>query len=306
MTDRPKNIQASIHARLANEAKKRGRPFNEILQYYGMERFLYRLSKTKYKNSFVLKGGLVFYSLDIPLRRPTKDIDFLSALENRRELIAEVIRAAIAISVPDDGVFFDPDSIDLASTQVNADRNGIRAVFLGYLGKAQIPMQIDFGFSDELTIKPTPIDYPVLLKESARPRLVCYPVESIVAEKLHAIERFAAVPSRWQDFYDIWLISQNFEVDDQSLAGAIARTYENRSATLPIGRPPSLTEDFAATYQGKWEGFLRRSGLENPQIQLVEVVRRLWKFLERPILVLKTSRGARDHRLWIPGDAKWR
>src|SRR5271157_5783301 len=108
MTDHPKNIPASIYARLVIEAKKRNKNFGEVLQYYGIERFLYRLSKTQYADSFVLKGGLVFYNWDIPLRRPTKDIDFLSTLENRKEIIDQVIRVAIAISVPEDGIYFDP------------------------------------------------------------------------------------------------------------------------------------------------------------------------------------------------------
>ena len=131
MRDEPKNIPASIHARLTKEAKKRGEPFSEVLQYYGIERFLYRLSKTPYSDSFILKGGLVFYSLDIPLRRPTRDIDFLSELENRKEIINRVIRAAISVSVPGDGIRFDPNSIVLQETQVDADRKGIRAMFRG-------------------------------------------------------------------------------------------------------------------------------------------------------------------------------
>ena len=48
MSDQPKNLSASIHDRLANEARRTGRTFGEILQYYGMERFLYRLSKTRH------------------------------------------------------------------------------------------------------------------------------------------------------------------------------------------------------------------------------------------------------------------
>jgi hypothetical protein len=72
------NIPASIQARLKNKADESRRPFSELLQYYGMERFLYRLSKTPYVNDFILKGGLMFYGLEIPLRRTTRDIDFLS------------------------------------------------------------------------------------------------------------------------------------------------------------------------------------------------------------------------------------
>ena len=63
MSEPPRNIAASIHDRLANEARKSGKPFGEVLQYYGMERFLYRLSQTRHIDYFILKGGLIFYSL---------------------------------------------------------------------------------------------------------------------------------------------------------------------------------------------------------------------------------------------------
>jgi hypothetical protein len=68
MKEPVKNIPASIQARLKTEAKKQGRPFAEILQYYVMERYLYRLSKTRYASKFILKGGLLFYVWKIPLR----------------------------------------------------------------------------------------------------------------------------------------------------------------------------------------------------------------------------------------------
>jgi hypothetical protein len=60
MTDKPlKNVSASVRQRLLNKAKQDRRPFNELLQYYGMERFLYRLSQSPHARRFVLKGGLM-------------------------------------------------------------------------------------------------------------------------------------------------------------------------------------------------------------------------------------------------------
>ena len=76
MKESVKNIAASILARLKNQADTLNRPYAEILQYYAMERFLYRLSKTRYADKFILKGGLLFYAWNLPMRRPTKDIDF--------------------------------------------------------------------------------------------------------------------------------------------------------------------------------------------------------------------------------------
>lgn len=71
-----KNVAASIHQRLLNVAREAGRPFNEVLQYYAMERLLYRLSRSDHKDSFVLKGALLFRVWDVPDSRATRDIDF--------------------------------------------------------------------------------------------------------------------------------------------------------------------------------------------------------------------------------------
>lgn len=76
MKEPVKNIAASIMARLRNQTEISERPFAEVLQYYAMERFLYRLSKTSYADKFILKGGLLFYVWNLTMRRPTRDIDF--------------------------------------------------------------------------------------------------------------------------------------------------------------------------------------------------------------------------------------
>ena len=307
MKDQPKNIAASTHARLANAARILGRPFGEILQYYGMERFLYRLSKTQYADSFILKGGLVFHSWDIPLRRSTKDIDFLGLLDNRKEIIYQVIAASISMPVPKNGIHFDPASLTVQDAQVDADRKGIRAKFLGYLGRAQMPMQIDFGFSDELTSKAKIITMPTLLHDMAGPQLKTYPVESVVAEKFHTMERFSDVPSRWNDYYDIWLISEHFEIDDRSLQKAIAKTFEKRASAIPTGRPVSLTAAFGSKYGENWKTFLKKSGLENTDINdfslLVEMI---WAFLEWPLQNLMILKADKGHKHWIPGKRKWK
>jgi hypothetical protein len=71
VSDAPRDLAASVRARLNNRAREQGRPFQELLQYYAIERFLYRLAQSRYRQSFVLKGGVVFFSWGISLRRPT-------------------------------------------------------------------------------------------------------------------------------------------------------------------------------------------------------------------------------------------
>ncbi len=70
-----KNWSASIRARLLNISRATNRPFAELLQYYAMERFLYRLGESHHRSRFILKGALIFRAWGAPLERSTKDID---------------------------------------------------------------------------------------------------------------------------------------------------------------------------------------------------------------------------------------
>mgnify|MGYP001164583503 FL=1 len=87
-----KNIGASIRQRLLSKARETGRPFSELLQYFAMERFLYRLSKSPYADNFILKGALMLTVWEAPLTRPTMDIDFLGRIENSVETLVKVTR----------------------------------------------------------------------------------------------------------------------------------------------------------------------------------------------------------------------
>ena len=256
------NIPASIQSRLKNEADKRGRFFNEILQYYGMERFLYRLSKTSYANDFILKGGLMFYGLDIPMRRPTRDIDFLGTEKYTQNDLLTVFHAAMSVSFPEDGIVFGPNTLRLSQTQAEANQGGIRITFVGYLGNVRLPMQVDIGFSDELVSKALDVKYPVILSGMERPQLKGYPLELIVSEKFHAMIRFADLNSRWKDYYDIYLLADTFEFESQLLMDAIQATFSNRPTKLADGIPYGLRHEFAIANQENWELFLRKSKLK--------------------------------------------
>ena len=163
MTEIQKNIAASIQARLKNAAEQQSKPFAELLQYYGMERFLYRLSQSEYVDKFVLNGGLLIYGWNIPLRRPTRDIDFRGYLDHNERTVLRAIQDVTKEPVAEDGIMFDPKTISVEQTQIDADYEGIRVKFIAYLGKARIPMQLDIGFSDVLTSRVERVDYPTLL-----------------------------------------------------------------------------------------------------------------------------------------------
>jgi hypothetical protein len=145
----PKTLSASVHQRLLNIARDTGTPFNEILQYFAMERMLHRLSCSSYADSFVLKGALLFRVWDVPDSRATRDIDLLAYVDNSAESLASIFRDVVAID-KSDGLVFDPDSVAAQTIKEDADYEGVRVRFRGLLGKARITMQIDVGFGDKV------------------------------------------------------------------------------------------------------------------------------------------------------------
>lgn len=278
------NIPASIQARLQNKAKEIGQSFNEVLQYYGMERFLYRLSKTSHVNDLILKGGLMFYGLGIPMRRTTRDIDFLGISENAQRDILSVFREALSVLFPEDGILFDEKTLRVSETQADTDQGGIRATFVGHLGKMRIPIQVDVGFSDELASETLSMDYPVILAGMEKPHLKGYPPESIISEKFYAMVRFAEANSRWKDYYDIYLLTETFEFESRELANAIRSTFGNHLAELKDEVPYGLRESFVVSKQDEWDLFLQKAKLSNDSIKdLTAVVNKIWQFLEYPI-----------------------
>ena len=105
------NLVASVHQRLLNRARAEGRPFNELLQYYVLERFLYRLGQSSFADRFVLKGALLLSVWQAPLSRPTRDIDLLGRLSNDMEQLVAIMRQiCLAEVAEEDGLLFHADA----------------------------------------------------------------------------------------------------------------------------------------------------------------------------------------------------
>jgi predicted nucleotidyltransferase component of viral defense system len=299
MTQPVRNIPASILARLKNRAEVLGRPYAEILQYYGMERFLYRLFKTRYAAKFILKGGLLFYAWNIPLRRPTKDIDFRGYVTNNLEHLRQIFQEVLEIPAPEDGVYFDPDSVSIEETQIDADYQGVRVKLVARLARSRIPIQIDIGFTDELVFRAESVEYPKILPDLQQIHLKGYPKESVVAEKFHAMIRHGDLNSRMKDYYDIWLISETFEFEGQALQKAIETTFRNRGTEIPMERPASLSMEFASASNARWKNFLIKMNLETTEsVDFPSIMEQVWEFLEQPLRAFLNQ--TKSGRKWIP------
>ena len=300
MTDKPiKNIAASVHRRLNNNAKMTGRPFQEVFQYYAMERFLYRLAQSPHAIKFVLKGALMFVVWRASTTRPTRDIDLLGRMSNSIDVILPVIRDVVDQEVEPDGLRFDASSIEGRLIKEDADYEGVRVIFQCFLDKARVPMQIDIGFGDAVVPDPILIDYPIIL-DMPSPRLYGYSRETVVAEKFEAMVKLGQLNSRMKDIYDLWTLAQRFEFTGPSLCLAMKATFDRRQTLLPVAVPLALTPEFAAVAgkQAQWQAFLNRSRLAEPGIDLLAVIQTLGQFTLPPLNSLVT--GQPFDQLWLP------
>ena len=275
----PKNIAASVRQRLLMKARETRRPFSELLQYFAMERFLYRLSKSRYADNFVLKGALMLTVWEAPLTRPTMDIDLLGRIDNSIATIVELTREICRQGVEPDGIDFDITKVEAERIAEDADYEGIRVRFRGSLDTARIVMQLDIGFGDIVIPSPEPASYPTLLDLPA-PRLLVYSRESTIAEKFEAMVKLGILNSRMKDFYDIWLILRQFDFEGPILSKAISKTFSTRGTNIQ-SEPVALTNSFAedAGKAAQWRGFVRKNRLVDVPQNLVEVVAAIATFL---------------------------
>lgn len=290
-----KNAEASVRSRLQNKAKETSRPFAEILQYYGMERFLYRFSQSDYTDKFILKGALMFTVWNIPERRTTLDIDFLARFDNQVAGIEKVIRDVCKIRVPADGLIFAPDTVAGKKIKEDADYEGVRVKFTGFLERSRIPMQIDMGFGDIIFPGPKMVDYPVML-DFPKPHLKGYSLESVVSEKFEAMVKLGLLNSRMKDFYDLWLMTRRFDFKGAGLAEALKKTFVHRKTALPQKSPLFAEEiyDETSDRQTLWKAFLTKGQIRNAPEKLSETSKIIEKFLIKPLGAINKGEGSND------------
>jgi hypothetical protein len=275
-----KNIVASVHQRLLNKAKESSRPFNELLQYFAIERFIYRLSKSPNADKFILKGALMFFVWCGPASRPTMDIDLLGKIDNRLEVISAAIKEACLMDVEADGISFNAETVEAVRITEDAEYEGVRVRVQGGLGNARVSIQIDIGFGDVIVPNPSTVSYPAIL-DFPTPIFKGYTMESTIAEKFQAMVKLGVLNSRMKDFYDIWVLSRTFDFKGKILAEAVEKTFEKRNTPVTLDAAlfdPSFGKDGGKNVQ--WQGFIRKTKLVNAPESFEEVMDAVKFFLE--------------------------
>ena len=269
-----KNYGKSIRARLLNVAKQEEVFYQTILTRYFQERLLYRISQTRYRENFYLKGGALMYAYERFAARPTLDIDFLGThISNDGERIAEAFREICAVDCREDGVLFAGEKITTWNITEFKDYHGVRLSIPVAMDTIAQVLTMDVGFGDVVTPHPVSLDYPLLLEGLPEASILAYSTETVIAEKMHAIIDLADQSSRMKDYYDIYHLLTSFQYDTVILQDAINRTFENRYTPYNAGTM-FFREDFPnhPQMQVRWSAFLRKAAI-NSALSFTEVVR---------------------------------
>ena len=222
------NIE-SIKGKIRSMAEKKNLKSQEVLQIYFFERFLERLSKSPYKNNFVIKGGFLISSLIGIENRTTMDMDTtIKGIALKEEKIKEIVEEIININV-DDGIKFEIK--DISYIREEDEYENFRISLIANVGKTKNPMKLDLTIGDAITPREIEYTYPCIFsKEDIK--IMAYLLETILAEKYETIIRRNITTTRMRDFYDLYTPYKlkKDEIDYKILKEAIERTSDKRGS----------------------------------------------------------------------------
>ena len=250
------NIE-SIKGKIRSLAKKKNLKSQEVLQIYFFERFLERLSKSKYKNNFVIKGGFLISSLIGIENRTTMDMDTtVKGIALKEEKIKEIVEEIININV-DDGIKFEIK--DISYIREEDEYENFRISLMANVGKTKNPMKLDLTTGDAITPREIEYTYPCIFsKEDIK--IMAYPLETILAEKYETIIRRNITTTRMRDFYDLYTLYKlkKDEIDYKILKEAIERTSYKRGSQEEMQDYEEIIEDIKedSYLRSLWEVYL--------------------------------------------------
>lgn len=212
-----------------NLAKENNISVNEVLQNYMFERILERLSVSKYKNNFILKGGLLLSSIMGIDTRTTMDMDTcIKGITLTDEELYVVLKEILEIKLEDNVVFTIKNHEPIKEED---DYGGLRYNILGVFDNLRIDLSIDIATGDLITPREIEYDYKMLF-ENRNLKIMTYNVESIIAEKFQTVVSRGILNSRMKDYYDLYYLITYKEFSKNTLNIAIKKTFEKRKTNI--------------------------------------------------------------------------
>lgn len=235
------NIE-SIKGKIRNFSENNNLSSQEILQMYFFERFLDRLSKSKYKQNFVIKGGFLVSSIIGIENRTTMDMDTtLKGIPLKEEIIKDIVEEILNINV-NDGIEFEMNSIEYI--REDDDYENFRISLIAKIGRTKNPMKLDITTGDVITPKEIEYSYSCIFSDK-NIKVLAYPIETILAEKYESIIKRNIATTRMRDFYDVYTLYElkKEEIDYKILSQAIGKTARKRSSIEIFSDYEEIIED---------------------------------------------------------------
>lgn len=284
MSQEVKNLPLHIKTLLYKHAVAKSRNPDEVYMHYLCERFLYRLSKTKYSKEFILKGAWSIRIHNMPETRPTRDIDFLGFLKNDLDNLKEVFSEICLVECDFDGVKFPTEYVKVEPIM---DGIGTRVKILSELGKTKYYIPIDIGFGD--SVYPNPRDEKITTMLNFEPfTLLTYPFESIIADKFDAMIKHGETVSRIKDFFDIYHLSKNYSFFGDTLLQSILTTLTHTRRSIPDDLV-FLSNSFAIGNKKTWTAFINNLNLGQKSMEFEKIVKLISDFLMPIIDAIRTK-----------------
>lgn len=219
----------SLKAKIREIALKKHLNSMEVLQMYFFERFLDRLSKSKYKFNFVIKGGFLISSIIGVDNRTTMDMDTtVKGVALKEEVIKNILEEILNINV-NDNISFAINNIK--HIREDDEYENFRIYLIACFDKIKNPMKIDITTGDIITPREITYNYHSIFEEKYI-KIQAYPIETILAEKYETIIKRNIATTRMRDFYDIFSLYnlRKEEIDFKTLKSAIIRTANKRNS----------------------------------------------------------------------------
>lgn len=219
----------SLMDKANNLAKECDITTNEVLQNYMFERVLERLSKSKYKNNFILKGGLLLSSIMGIDTRTTMDMDTcIKGINLDDTQLYEVLNEILSIDVNDNIKFYIKNSKPIREDD---DYGGLKYNLLAQYENLRVNLSIDIATGDLITPKEIEYDYKMMFEDRSL-QIMTYNIETIIAEKFQTVISRGILNSRMKDYYDLYYLTTYKQYSKDILRQAIKNTFEKRNTNI--------------------------------------------------------------------------
>lgn len=220
-----------LRFQLMKIAKDQNINYNTLLLFFFMEEFIKRVSLSEYRKHFVFKGGFLLSSILGLTTWTTTDIDFnIQHMPLNSDNIRSIIENIIA-HVNDKDITY--EIIDISDIKKIEDYEGFHVSLIAQMFNIKERFSIDIATGDPITPDKITYQYETLI-DHVIIKIPAYNLETILAEKLHAVYSNGIMNSRCKDFYDIHIIlaTRNQEIDNHNLYEAVQKTFHHRKTKL--------------------------------------------------------------------------